>query len=49
MAYQPRSRSVQRFPLLFLVSRFLRLREVQIKIRGDPVDVAGLAYPQRDT
>ena len=49
MTYQPRSRSVQRFPLLFLVSRFLRLRQIQIKIRGDPDDVVGLAHTQCDT
>ena len=49
MAYQPRSRSVQRFPLLLLVSRFLRLWEIQIKIRGDPDDAAGLAHARHDT
>lgn len=49
MAYQPRSRSVQRLSLLFLASRFLRLWQIQIKIRGDPGDAAGLAHPPRDT
>lgn len=49
MAYQPRSRSVQRFPLLFLVTRFLRLRQIQIKIRGDPGDAAGLAHAKYGT
>ena len=48
MTCQPRSRSVQRFPLLFLVGHFLRLREIQIKIRGDPDDAAGSVHVQRD-
>ena len=49
MTYQPRSRPIQRFPLLFLVSRFLRLRQIQIKIRGDPDDAIGLAHAKRGT
>lgn len=36
MTYQPRSRFVQRLPLLALVSHFLRLWQKQIEIRGDP-------------
>ena len=48
MTYQPRSRSVQRFPLLFLVSPFLRLRQIQIKIRGDPNDAGRLAHAKHD-
>ena len=40
MTYQPRSRFVQRLPLLILVGQFLRLREKQIKIRGNPDSLA---------
>lgn len=40
MTYQPRSRFVQRLPLLILVGQFLRLRKKQIKIRGNPDSLA---------
>ena len=49
MAYQPRSRSVQRLPPLFLVSHFLRLWQVQIKIRRYPDDATGLVDVGCDT
>ena len=44
MTYQPRSRLVKRFPLLILVSHFLRLWHKQIKVRGNPDRVAGSVH-----